>query len=217
MIKSLIKDNKKIFSTSHNKLIIVLVLFAVMVAATPGYFFFHLEIINPIKEKIIDREFHSDIKQFPDIKIAKFMLWEGDSMVTLDIPNKGRVSFWYGVDRIPRIESIGKYYTNNFTCFKIDNNGKKVNYAYNVGLDLDSQTKEFRKWFPFQVNSIKDLINNYTNIVKILETFPQNPPLIDFNGDSGNRKIRKNPDENFMIKNPYGSKQVVCDLYFLSY
>ncbi len=163
------------------------------------------------KEKIIDREFHSDIKQFPNVKVTKFMLWEGDSIVTLDIPEKGQVSFWYGIDRVPEIESIGKYNTS-FTCFEVDNNGKKVSYAYNTNLRLVS-TSPYIKWFSFQVNSIADLISRHDDIVKVLDTFPKNQELVDFHDSWGNRQVLAKSNSDFLMRPNKENDSPVCDLY----
>ncbi len=166
---------------------------------------------NDRNEKIIDQVFHADIAQYPNVKVTRFMLWEGDSMVTLDIPGKSPVSFWYGIDKVPRIEGIGTYNTQ-FDCFKVNSSGKKINYAATTDLWLDS-TSPFHQWFPFYVNTIGDLLNKYDDIVKILDTFPKNQPLIQFKDGNGARTILQVPNLNYEI-NLNGNKNTVCDLYF---
>lgn len=202
------KKNKYNFLTFKNLLISILVLIPLIIIGLVGaswYWGFQ----DSRNEKIIDKEFHQDIKKYPTIKVKTFKLWEGDSMVTLDIPQKGEVSFWYGVDKVPRIESIGKY-TTLFTCFNINKNREKVSYAYDYDLWLDSRSP-YTKWFHFQVNTIGDLLHYYNDIRHVLKTFPQNPPLVDFHDGYGERKVLKNLDLNFQIK---PKNNIVCDLYF---
>ncbi len=163
-----------------------------------------------IEEQIISQEFSQDSKQFANIHIDSFMLWEGDSRVDITIKNKKKVSFWYGIDKIPRIESIGSYNTS-YDCFYIDSHHKKLEYAYTQGLTLDSNT--FTKWFPFKIRSLKDLIMHYDDIVSILKTFPQKPPLTTFDENSSMRQIRKNPDPAFILNTRETAKHVECDLY----
>ncbi len=206
------KSSPKVhFIKKKETIIFALIIFLiVIVAAIPAYFAIW-SFKNNYNEKIIDREFHKDISQYPNVKTTKFTLRDGGSMVTLDIPEKGQVSFWYGVDRVPRIQSIGRYNTS-FTCFNVDKNGKKVSYAYDTSLWLDA-TSPYAKWFTFKVNTIGDLINRYSDIETVLNTFPKNPELVDFNDSWGERQIVERSNPNFLLKPNNGQESPVCDLY----
>lgn len=203
----------KLTPFKRKRLIYILILTAIVVIGfIPTYIFFQ-NIYHSYQERIIDREFHADIQQYPTIALKKFMLWEGDSMADIEIKGKGLVSMWYGIDKVPRITSIGVYNTSSFDCFYVDSHLKKLEYAFTLSLNLDKNSL-FKNWFPFQVNSIKDLLRYHDNIVEVLTSFPRNPPLTDFNDFSGSRKIRKTSDEKFMIKTQFNNKPVVCDLFF---
>ena len=99
-------------------------------------------------------------------------------MVTVDVENKGEVRFWYGKDGVPRIDNLGQYSTF-YTCFYVDKNGKKTDYAFDTGLVLNKEG-EYAKWFNFQVNNLKDLVEKYDSISAVLATFPKNPETIPF-------------------------------------
>lgn len=204
--------NKSAKSFKKWRIIIGLAVFLLLIiAALPAYLFF-LNIKYKYKEKIIDREFHQEVQKLPEIKVKKFKLWEGDSMAELEIANKGTVNIWYGVSKIPQIVTINDFFTS-FDCFYVDNNGNKKNYAYTLDLSLEPQSM-FSRWFPFQVNSLGDLVNKYEDIINILKTFPQNPPMVNLSDPSGNRKILKSSNPNFEIKTVDRNKPVSCDLYF---
>lgn len=192
-------------------LVLSIILPVVFVILTISAFFIYWAVGESYKEKIIEKAFHADIKQFPNLKVIKFLLWEGDSLVTLDIPEKGQVSFWYGIDRVPEIRSIGKYFTS-FTCFKVDNSGTKVSYAYDTNLRLASMSP-YIKWFSFQVNSIADLISRHDDIVKVLDTFPKKQKLVDFHDSWGNRQVLAKPNLDFLMRPNKKNGSPVCDLY----
>lgn len=166
---------------------------------------------NSQAEKIIDQRFHQEVAQVPQLKVKNFMLWEGDSMVTAEVENKGEVRFWYGKDGIPRIDSLGQHSTS-YTCFYVDENGKKTGYAFDTDLVLDKEAK-YGKWFPFQVNNLKDLVEKYDSISAILATFPKNPETIPFEDSWGKRDVIKNSNPDFVLKQQFRGKEVWCDLY----
>lgn len=204
------KQKRKIIVLLISLFIFVLVL----IAALPAYYLF-IHRGDDEAEKTISKEFHTDVQQYPDVKVKRFALWEGDSMADLEIAGKGPVSMWYGVDKIPRIESIEKYRTS-FDCFYVDSNGNKTGYAYTEGLNLSDKIPQWKKWFPFRVNSLNDLIARYNEIVHILDGFPKDPTLVDFTDNFGIMKVRKVSDPSFMLITPLGKTPTVCDLYFLT-
>ncbi len=161
-------------------------------------------------EKIIDQKFHQEASQVPELKVKSFKLWEGDSMVEAEVLDKGTVYFWYGIDGVPHIDRINKY-SSSWECFYIDNKGKKTNYAYTRGLVLDKES-DFKKWFPFEVNSLKELVQRYDDIQKVLATFPKNPETIPFHDRSGDRDVVKKSNPEFILKDKL-KENVYCDLF----
>ncbi len=178
-----------------------------------GYFYLRFFVLDKYYESIIDKKFHAEIANIPQIKVTKFMLWEGDSIVTLEVQNKGSVSFWYGRDGVPRIEGIEPY-SIPFVCFYVDNQGSKLSYAYDFPLDLGKNTKVYEKWFRFKVNNLHDLVDKYDSIIQVLNTFPKNPEMTDFYDKKwGKHSVVKNPDPEFILRDKYAGKSIACDLY----
>ena len=129
-----------------------------------------------IKEGIVDKKFHKEVLQVPQVNVTFFNLWEGDARVNAEIKDKGFVAFWYGTDGVPRIVRIKKFLTE-FECFNVDGEGNKIGYGHTRNLELVKNSK-FKQWFPFEVNNLKDLVNKYDEIVQILDTFPKNPEMV---------------------------------------
>lgn len=162
-------------------------------------------------EKRIERNFYKEVAMLPQITLKSFRLWEGDSMATISIKDKGEVYFWYGIGGVPTIERIGEYGTS-FECFYVDSRENKVHAAYSTGLSL-GQNGQFTPWFPFEVNSLSDLVEKYDQIIAILQTFPHNPPVIEHKDSWGLRYVLKNPDPKFILKTTHKGRQVQCDLF----
>ncbi len=116
------------------------------------------------KEARIEKYFYEDIADLSDVTVHGFKLWEGDSIVELDIKDKGEVMFFYGEDRIPRIMRIGNL-SVGIDCQK---NGK---LEYTSGLNL-SKNSQYKKWFSFDVLTIRDLVSNYDKIFSVVKTLP---------------------------------------------
>jgi hypothetical protein len=164
------------------------------------------------EERYIDKKFHEEVSQIPQMKITFFNLWEGDSMVTAKIEGKGEVKFWYDVSGVPRIDSIGNHSTS-YACFFVDENGKKVKYAFDQSLVLNKEGK-FLKWFPFQVESLQELADKYDDIVAVVQTLPHDPQRVPFEDSSGSREVIKESKPNFTLKDHYKGKELWCDLYY---
>ncbi len=175
-----------------------------------SYFLFFQRLRNRQTETYIDRKFHQEAAQIPQIKVTSFKLWEGDSLVQADIENKGSVRFWYGRDGVLRIESVSTY-TTFYDCFFI-NNGQKTGYAFSTNLVLNKESK-FKKWFPFEVNNLKDLVEKYDAIVTILRIFPQKGVMTTLEDRSGKRPILKQSNPDYVLTQQYNGKNVVCDLF----
>lgn len=163
------------------------------------------------EEKIIEQRFYEETAQLPSITIDRFMLWEGDSMATIDIEGKGSVSMWYGINGIPRIQGIGGLNTET-ECFYVDGNDNKTKYAHSTSMVITNES-DFSRWFSFEVNSLSDLIIHYDDIVSVLGTFPRNVQLVSLTDSFGTREVRAESDSDFIIRKEYLGKPIVCDVF----
>jgi hypothetical protein len=201
------REQVRNFTITHKrKLLWIIVLIIVLPIAFVVLDIIYYFVRNYVEEQIINQKFHAEVKQYPQIHVNNFMLWEGDSRVDITIKNKGRVTMWYGVDGVPRIEYIGNFGTM-FGCFYVDKNGKNQESAYTTDLWLD-KTSPYKKWFSFEVNTLGDLVNHYDDITKILTTFPISSPESMF--VANNEKHIPNP--KYQIKNTFWNRPVVCNL-----
>lgn len=191
-------------------LLISTILVILLIGSFAGWFWWNVQRDKKI-EQVIQKEFYADVKNNPEITVNRFMLWEADSIVDIDIKDKGNVNMRYGDDNVPIISSIGDYSTS-YGCYFVDENNKKTESVYSMDLDLSKDSK-FRKWFPFEVNTLNDLVARYDDIIAVLKTFPQNPEQVKFNDKSGERYVRKIPDFDFMISTSFNNRPVQCDLY----
>jgi hypothetical protein len=163
------------------------------------------------KEEKIDVKFHQEVSQTPSIQVKSFKLWEGDSIVELEVKNKGTVMMWYGLDGTPRLDRIGNFSTS-YDCFNVDNQGNKKSYAFTTGLILDKDSA-FQKWFPFEVNNLNDLVLRYDDIIKILETFPKNPSKVEHKDSWGTREVVGQSNNDFVVRPDKNKSNVACDLF----
>lgn len=173
------------------------------------YSFFQILKTKQIEKKI-NQEFHREIINIPQLQVTSFKLWERDSIVQATVADKGKMVFWYGRDGVPRINSIGSYSTS-YDCF-ILSNGRKTGYAFSMNLVLNEESK-FHKWFPFEVNTLKDLVDRYDAIIDILRTFPQKPIMVSFTDISGVRQVVQNPNPEYVLLEQSRGKEVACDLF----
>ncbi len=190
--------------------IAMVIVLIIGIAAYIGLWFYK----NDQAEKIIDKKFHAEASQMPQLKVNRFTLWEGDSIVDANIQNKGHALFWYGEDGVPRLNGIGNYSTT-WDCFFVDTAGKKTEYAVTWDLYLGKDSP-FKKWFPFEVNNVKDLVNKYDAIIKVLATFPKKPETIVLeptDGRWGKRDVVKHPNPNYILKLKEQGKDIQCDLF----
>jgi len=189
----------------------IISLILILILGFYSYFFVYLDFKYKQDEKIIDQKFHQEILRVPQMKITSFQLWEGDSMVTAEIENKGEVKFWYGLDGVPRIDNIDGHSTM-YTCFYVDPNGKKIGYAYDTELSLKNNG-QFTKWFPFEINNLSGLVERYDEIEKVLVSFPVISETVPFKDMTGERQVLEKSDPNFVVKQQLFGREVWCDLH----
>lgn len=165
-------------------------------------------------EKRIEQHFYEEAAKLPEVQVKRFFPWEADSIVDIEIANKGSVTFWYGKDHVPRIWKIGPYDVD-FTCYYVDDSGKKLKYAYNTTLDLDDQST-FDAWIPIRVRNLQELVSQYDQLIELigkLPPYPKKDQLMYVKDGYSNREIIANPDPNFVMSREYKGKKVTCDLY----
>ncbi|MBI5614446.1 hypothetical protein HY947_05955 [Candidatus Gottesmanbacteria bacterium] len=193
---------------------IAIVLFGVgVVGAELGPWVYKMRVTDPAREKIIDAKFHQELKGVPELHVKKFQLWEGSSIVSADIVGKGPVMFWYGESGMPVIMSTGNNYDTSFLCYLVDSYGQKISYAYDLDLWL-SHDSPFKKWFPLEILTLKDLVEKYDELRGYIQLLPKNQEMVDFPDSSGPRKVLKHPNPEFILyQEKYRGKYVQCDLY----
>lgn len=146
------------------------------------------------QEQIADAKLQQELAALPEIKVTYKVLWEGDVIVTAIIENKGKINFWYGKDSFS-IQGINDKFVD-FECFNLDKNGNRTTHAFVTGLYLRSN-HPFKKWFPFEVNTLKELSEKYEQIVQIISTFPPKGSA---------------PNAEFMFEREIKGKVYSCDL-----
>lgn len=161
-------------------------------------------------EKKINDKFHQEVAKLPGVSIRHFLLWEGDSIASIEIKDMGVVDFWYGKDGAPRITGIGEYHTD-YVCFYAPGKKDEMSYAYDMPLDLSGDSK-YKKWFPFSVNTLSDLVEKYDLITDTLKTFPKYELRTAFEYNWMERKPIDNPDMNYVLKTNHRGQEVWCDL-----
>ena len=133
-----------------------------------------------------ENKFRSEIATISGINSKIRNTFEGGTLADIQIPNKGTITVVYGIAGLEYITHIDKFDTT-FVC--------PEDQSVGIGFSLRKNNK-FQKWFPFQVNNLKELVNHYDDIVTVLNTFPHAP------------------DTNYTIdtKN-YQGKKITCSIY----
>lgn len=152
-----------------------------------------------------------ELKDSPEAKLTWDAVDNGERMVTLDIQDKGEVRFWYSEEGVRSIESI-KSKMIDFSCFFVDSEGIAQTHAYTTGLQTNDR---FRKWLPFDVRTIPELVEHYDDIVAITSAFPKKEELLR-TSDVAYRNgywMPAHPDPNFTLNNTFRGRKVACYLY----
>ena len=138
-------------------------------------------------------------------------MWEGDSLVFVNLKDKGDIRFWYWKNGVPRIDNIGQFSTF-YDCFYVDKYGIKTGYAFSMNLVLNNENI-FSSWFPFQVNNLKELVERYDEIIAVLNNFPKNSETVSFEDKRRKFEVVKQSDPKYIIKQRFRGRNVWCDLY----
>lgn len=112
-------------------------------------------------EKNIEQRFWNEVQTTPKFSVKLFKLWEGDSIVTGEVKEKGEVRFWYGATGIPRITTIGKRSAEYLCTFDASKR------QFSTGLDLSSGSS-FIVQYGFEINSLSDLVKKYDQLESTL-------------------------------------------------
>ncbi len=190
---------------------ILLGLILLLVISFYVFLFFHFESSKKV-EKMIDKKFHEELAQVPELKVEFFQLWDGDSIVHAEVKGKGPVNFWYGERGVPRIVGFGGYQVPG-RCLYTDEKGERVKYGFHSMLVLDNDTP-YKKWFPFEVNNLRDLVDRYDDIAAVLNKFPTKPEMTSIDiGTGSNQEMVKNPNPDYVLKYQDNGRNVHCDLF----
>lgn len=162
-------------------------------------------------EKNLSTKFHQEIAKIPEMQPVNFHSsgkYSGQADVRVDIKDKGQVWFDYDEKGMGSIYEIGKYDTL-WNCFSNKPDEKREIYNGSEPLYLGKKS-HFRKWFPFEVNNLQDLVNKHDAIVAVLDTFPVREPV-------PGRGSTQNPDPNYILytqrRTEVGSGESTCDLF----
>lgn len=205
-----------IFISLGTILLCILSIVAFFVFAFGRYFIMHLN--DDAVEKATEKEVRAQVAQLPGVTITQLTLWEGDSIVRLQIKNKGNVDMWYRAGGPPRIESLQTMdkmgYGTEFRCER-DAGGKRE-YAYQTAMEIVKDNAVGRK-FSFEVKSITDIVRHFDEIIATLDTFPANPETLTRESENwGTQIFFKNPEERYSFRPPFEKDKNVKCFYYIS-
>ncbi|MBP9702235.1 hypothetical protein KBD69_00970 [Candidatus Woesebacteria bacterium] len=146
-------------------------------------------VVLAFQDQYAEQKFSKEASTIPGIKTKIISVFEGGVSAQIEIPEKGTVDVLYGIQGLEYVLKIRDFDTR-FMCPE----------DATVGAFLNLRKKSnFKKWFPFQVNNLQQLINHYDDITAILETFPHSP------------------DPNYTIitsSRPFRKNDMICSIYF---
>ena len=125
-----------------------------------------IDYLFAINNSKVEQKFYAEAKTIPDIRVVQFNTFEGMGGGTIAIKNKGETSIFYDLAGVTDILHIDTFDTE-FMCPT-----KQTMIGYPLRLTKNSP---FLKWFPFQVTTLRQLVDHYDEIVSILKTFPHTP------------------------------------------
>lgn len=121
--------------------------------------------IAKFQDKYSEQKFINEIASIPETTGKIRNTFEGGTLADIEIFNKGSVTVMYGLFGLEYVRHIDKFDTV-FIC--------PENTSIGIGFGLGKNSK-FKKWFPFEVNNLQELVNRYDDIVAVLDTFPTSP------------------------------------------
>jgi len=113
----------------------------------------------------VEKKFAKESGGIQNIKVRTHSIFEGGLSATFEIAGKGSIEIMYGIAGLEYIRRIGEFDTI-FMC------PEDKNSAIVLGL---GKGNKFQKWFPFQINTLHELVSHYDDIISILKTFPKTP------------------------------------------
>ncbi len=162
------------------------------------------------RKERVERAFWSEVEKVEGMEVKEFHMWEGDGVARVRVVGKGDVVLWYGEEGLEGIDSLGAYGTS-WDCFEVDEEGKKEKYVFSVNLELTEG--RFEKWFGMKVKTLEDLVAKYDEIKEGVLALPMKPELVKFGDASGERWVRNEVDEEYVLY-PQGEEVgVECDVY----
>jgi len=141
------------------------------------------------RKERVERAFWSEVEKVEGMEVKEFHMWEGDGVARVRVVGKGDVVLWYGEEGLEGIDSLGAYGTS-WDCFEVDEEGKKEKYVFS-----------------------EDLVAKYDEIKEGVLALPMKPELVKFGDASGERWVRNEVDEEYVLY-PQGEEVgVECDVY----
>ncbi len=143
--------------------------------------------IAKFQDQYSEQKFLNEMATIPEATGKIRNTFEGGTLADIEVFNKGIVTVMYGLFGLEHIRRIGK-----FDTVLICPEDRGIGIGFNLG-----KNSQFKKWFPFEVNSLQELVNHYDEIVAVLDTFPTSP----------------DPSHAVTVKSRSGEK-IVCSIYF---
>ena len=143
--------------------------------------------IAKFQDQYSEQKFINEIINIPEASGKIRNTFEGGTLADIEILNKGSITVMYGLFGLEYVRHIDKFDTV-FIC--------PENPSIGIGFGLGKNSK-FKKWFPFEVNNLQELINRYDDIVAVLDTFPTSP------------------DPNYTVAaTSISGEKITCSIYF---
>lgn len=110
-----------------------------------------------------------ELSQFPEIKLHQDPWWDKSEFhVWSNISGKGTAIFWYTKEgKISGFLQLGDYFPH-VNC-KTNDREDYETFFY-IG-----QNHNLKSLFPYEISTIRDLVNYYDQTVKVLATLPKDP------------------------------------------
>ncbi len=143
--------------------------------------------IAKFQDRYSEQKFLKEMATIPEATVKIRNTFEGGTLADIQILNKGSVSVMYGLFGLEHIRRIGK-----FDTVLICPEDRGIGIGFSLG-----KNSQFKKWFPFEIDSLQELVNHYDEIVAVLDTFPTSP----------------DPTHTVTATSRSGEK-IVCSIYF---
>lgn len=146
--------------------------FSILILATSLVLLAIISIVAYIKDvaegKTVKAKLYKELTQFPEIQLYQEPWWDkGELHVWTQIKDKGTVIFWYTKNgAINGFLQYGDYFP--------DVNCVATTAEYSTFFNI-AKDHEFKQLFPYEINTIKDIIDRYDQTIQIFSTLTKKP------------------------------------------